>query len=68
MLACADRMHSSQGRPRCPLASLPCLLAGAPQGRLSVEPGAYPAVRRDESVVEVLHGDTIHGARRGWPA
>ncbi|GBF88266.1 prolyl endopeptidase [Raphidocelis subcapitata] len=30
--------------------------AGAPQTQLSVEPGRYPKVRRDESVVEKLHG------------
>lgn len=36
--------------------------AGAPQGDLSVLPSQYPAVRRDDSVVEVLHGETIAGA------
>lgn len=39
---------------------------GAPQGSLTVEPGAYPAVRRDESVVETLHGDTIADPYRCW--
>lgn len=29
-----------------------------------MEPGAYPAVRRDEGVVEVLHGDSIAGKTR----
>lgn len=47
-----------------------CLAAGAPQGDLSVLPSHYPAVRRDDSVVEVLHGETIAGGLRwedwGW--
>lgn len=30
--------------------------AGAPQTQLSVDPQRYPSVRRDESVVETLHG------------
>lgn len=38
--------------------------AGAPQGDLAVLPSQYPAVRRDEGVVEVLHGETIPGAPR----
>lgn len=46
------------------------LAAGAPQGDLSVLPSQYPAVRRDDSVVEVLHGETIAGGLRwgnwGW--
>ena len=42
--------------PPSPTAPRP---AGAPQGRLSVEPGEYPAVRRDESVVETLHGEEV---------
>lgn len=29
---------------------------GAPQAKLSVDPSRYPAVRRDASVVEELHG------------
>lgn len=30
--------------------------AGAPRGGLSLDPSKYPAVRRDDSVVEDLHG------------
>jgi len=30
--------------------------AGAPQGKIKLPPARYPKVRRDESVVEVLHG------------
>jgi len=32
---------------------------GAPQGGLSLAPDAYPAVRRDETVVDTLHGVTV---------
>ncbi|GFH30235.1 uncharacterized protein HaLaN_29047, partial [Haematococcus lacustris] len=34
----------------------PAAALGAPQTGLSVEPSAYPKVRRDESVVDTLHG------------
>ena len=56
--------HTTHAAPRCSPG------AGAPQGDLSVLPSQYPAVRRDDSVVEVLHGETIAGGLRwanwGW--
>ena len=38
------------------LAAMPPRSAGAPQGSLSVSPAEYPKTRRDESVVDELHG------------
>lgn len=33
--------------------------SGAPAGKLSVEPSRYPKVRRDDSIVEELHGVSV---------
>ena len=38
---------------------LPPSAAGAPQGRLEVLPSQYPVVRRDEAVVDTLHGVAV---------
>lgn len=34
-------------------------MPGAPNGKLSLDPSRYPTVRRDERVVDVLHGTTV---------
>lgn len=61
-LAYRYRVFSSQNRAGPTVVRLRRLVAasaGAPQGALTVPPTAYPAVRRDESVVEELHGQLI---------
>ncbi|KAL4854888.1 Prolyl endopeptidase [Chlorella vulgaris] len=61
-LAYRYRVFSSQNRAGPTVVRLRRLVAasaGAPQGSLTVPPTAYPAVRRDESVVEELHGQLI---------
>ena len=46
-----------QRAPRCPHHKRHAdARAGAPQTKLAVDPARYPAVRRDDSIVEALHG------------